>query len=207
MTNAGQLDGGRIAGNWISFSGALATIATQVCKSGTLSGRMVPMTSNESAQAKGSVEVEIRAVCEQDRPDWCKLFASYGHFYDQQMSDRVLDRVWGWLMDEDHSTNGLVAVKNGQIVGFAHFRSYFRTLTGSSACFLDDLFVIPAERGRGVGRRLIEATSVLAEKAGWDFVRWMTAQDNRQAQQLYNSVADKTEWLTYQLSPQTGSKT
>ncbi len=170
------------------------------------SGRMAPMTRNESAQAKGSVEVEIRAVCEQDRPDWRSLFFGYGQFYDQWIGEEVLDRVWRLLLDEDHPTNGLVAVKNGQIVGFVHFRPYFRTLTGSSACFLDDLFVAPAERGRGVGRSLIEAISVLAEKAGWDFVRWMTAQDNRQARQLYDSVADKTEWLTYQLFPQTGSK-
>lgn len=161
------------------------------------------MTCNESGPAKESVEVEIRAVREQDRPGWCKLFAGYGQFYDQQLSEKVLDRVWGWLMDGDHPTSGLVAVKDGQIVGIAHFRPYFRTLTGSSACFLDDLFVAPSERGRGVGRLLIEAISVLAEKAGWDFVRWMTAQDNRQAQQLYDSVAEKTEWLTYQLSPQT----
>ena len=160
------------------------------------------MMRKDSGRTKDAVEVEIRAVREQDRPDWCKLFASYGQFYDQQLSENVLDRVWRWLMDGDHPTSGLVAVKDGQIVGIAHFRPYFRTLTGSSACFLDDLFVVPSERGRGVGRRLIEATSVLAEKAGWDFVRWMTAQDNRQAQQLYDSVAEKTEWLTYQLSPQ-----
>ena len=165
------------------------------------------MMRNEPGRAEGSVEVEVRAVCEQDQSDWRKLFASYGQFYDQQMSEKVFDRVWRWLMDEDHPTSGLVAVKDGQIVGFAHFRPYFRTLTGSSACFLDDLFVAPAERGRGVGRRLIEATSVLAEKSGWDFVRWMTAQDNRQARQLYDSVAERTEWLTYQLSPQTGGKT
>ena len=162
------------------------------------------MMRNESVQAEDSVEIEIRAVREQDRPDWCKLFASYGQFYEQQLSESVLDRVWGWLMDGDHPTSGLVAVRDGQIVGIAHFRPYFRTLTGSPACFLDDLFVAPAERGRGVGRRLIEATSVLAERAGWDFVRWMTAQDNSQAQRLYDSVAERTEWLTYQLSPQSG---
>lgn len=165
------------------------------------------MMHKEPGRAEGSPDVDIRAACEQDRPDWRGLFASYGRFYDQQMSEEVFDRVWCWLMDEDHPTSGLVAVKDGRIVGFAHFRSYCRTLTGSSACFLDDLFVAPAERGRGVGRRLIEATSVLAEKSGWDFVRWMTAQDNRQAQQLYDTVAERTEWLTYQLSPQTGGKT
>ena len=164
------------------------------------------MMRNESSRTKDSVEVEIRAVQERDRPDWRELFASYGHFYDQKLSEEILDRVWTWLMDGDHPTSGLVAVKNGQIVGIAHFRPYFRTLTGSSACFLDDLFVVPAERGHGVGRRLIEATSVLAENAGWDFVRWMTAQNNRQAQQLYDSVAERTEWLTYQLSPQTARK-
>ncbi|MXY33498.1 MAG: GNAT family N-acetyltransferase [Boseongicola sp. SB0664_bin_43] len=161
---------------------------------------------NDLGRTKDSVEVEIRAVREQDRPDWCKLFASYGHFYDQPLSEKVLDQVWGWLMDGDHPTSGLVAVLDDQIVGIAHFRPYFRTLTGSPACFLDDLFVVPAERGRGVGRRLIEATSVLAEREGWDFVRWMTAQDNRQAQQLYDSVAERTGWLTYQITPQADGK-
>lgn len=161
------------------------------------------MTQSDPARNSGSPRVEIRAMHERDRAVWRELFAGYGEFYHVSMDEGVLDRVWGWLMDGDHPTRGMVAARDGEVVGFAHFRTYPRTLSGNSACFLDDLFVAPAARGHGVGRSLIGAVSSLAEKAGWDFVRWVTARDNHQAQRLYDSVAEKTGRLIYQLTPGT----
>ena len=69
------------------------------------------MMRNEPVQAEDSVEIEIRAVREQDRTGWCKLFASYGHFYDQQLSENVLDRVWGWLARIAHQIQDCIAAR------------------------------------------------------------------------------------------------
>lgn len=73
-------------------------------------------------------------------------------------------------------------------------RSASRT-TGSTAD--DDLFARPDVRGTGVGRALIERLAEMAREHGCAKVRWMTAEDNHVAQLLYDSLAQRTTWVTY----------
>ena len=65
--------------------------------------------------------------------------------------------------------------------------------------FLDDLFTAPETRGRGVGRALIGRPAEIAREQGCGKVRWVTAPDNRTAQRLYDDLAERTDWLTYDL--------
>jgi len=53
-----------------------------------------------------------------------------------------------------------------------------------------DLFVEPALRGKGLGRRLIEAVTDVARKDGRSCVQWLTQHENHTAQRLYNKVAE-----------------
>jgi len=52
-------------------------------------------------------------------------------------------------------------------------------------------------RGAGVGRALLNAISEIGRLDGCSIVRWITAADNLPAQRLYDSIATKTSWLTY----------
>jgi ribosomal protein S18 acetylase RimI-like enzyme len=81
----------------------------------------------------------------------------------------------------------------------AHHRLYARPSEGETGLYLDDLFTAPEVRGRGVGRALIGRLAELAREAGAAKVRWMTAEDNHTAQRLYDDVAERTTWLTYDL--------
>ena len=110
------------------------------------------------------------------------------------------DRVWGWLMDADHSTFGLVAETDGALVGLAHLRPFARPLAASEGVFLDDLFVAPAARGSGVVDALMAAMSQIARDRGWGKVRWITADDNYRARTLYDKSAVRTMWVTYDLT-------
>ena len=59
------------------------------------------------------------------------------------------DTVWAWLEDDKCELTGLIVTdKKGEIVGFAHLRTFLRPLAASTGLFLDDLFVTP-ERPRG----------------------------------------------------------
>ena len=51
----------------------------------------------------------------------------------------------------------------------------------------------------GVARALIDRLAELARESGAAKVRWVTAADNVTAQRLYDDLADRTEWLTYDL--------
>jgi ribosomal protein S18 acetylase RimI-like enzyme len=149
----------------------------------------------------GSVTEPSIVIRPPDHPDhdqWAALFRAYRDFYRLPPDEAVVDRVWSWIGDPAHETNALVAVTgSGALVGLAHYRRFARPSTGSTGIYLDDLFTDTEHRGSGVGRALITAVTEIGAREGCSIVRWMTASDNRAAQRLYESVAVRTSWLTY----------
>ena len=140
----------------------------------------------------------IRPIEAADHDDWQLLFLAYGVFYETSFSHQVLDGVWEWLMDAGHETSALVAEADGRLVGFAHLRRLHDTFTAGPGWFLDDLYVAPEHRGAGVGRALLAACEATAHAAGGGTLRWITASENTTAQRLYDSVATRTSWVTYE---------
>lgn len=144
-------------------------------------------------------DVVVRPIEPADRESWAPLFAAYREFYELEAEPAVVDRVWGWIQDPSHEVNAQVAVVDGDVVGFSHHRFYARPSEGGSGLFLDDLFTAPGLRGRGVGRALVNRLAEIAREHGAAKVRWVTAADNAVAQRLYDDLADRTGWLTYDL--------
>jgi GNAT superfamily N-acetyltransferase len=145
-------------------------------------------------------ELTIRAAWPDDEAEWRELFRAYGVFYETEFTDNVLEAVWWQLLEDGSGIDALVAELDGAVVGFAHFRSHPDTFTGGRDWFLDDLFVDPEVRGAGVATALIEHLIGLArasEPAGT--LRWITAADNARAQRVYDRIATKTSWVTYEV--------
>jgi ribosomal protein S18 acetylase RimI-like enzyme len=141
----------------------------------------------------------IRAIELRDHDEWSALFTAYGVFYETDFSPAVLDGVWAWLMDADHEISALVAeADDASLVGFAHLRRLHDTFTAGPGWSLDDLYVAPESRGQGVARALIAACDAAAHAAGGGTLRWITASDNETAQRLYDTVATRTSWVTYE---------
>jgi GNAT superfamily N-acetyltransferase len=111
-------------------------------------------------------------------------------------------RVWGWTQDPAHEVKGLIAEDaHGQAIGMAHYRPFARPLSASTGCFLDDLFVDPAARGQRVADALIDHLAAMARERGWSVVRWITADDNYRGRGVYDRVAKRTMWITYDRTP------
>ena len=146
-------------------------------------------------------EISVRAVAADDRQRWEELFHGYRTFYENPYDPAVAERVWSWLLDPAHQVEGLVAELSGDRVGIAHWRRFERPSVGATGIYLDDLFADPAARGRGVGAALIAQLQQIARDEGATVVRWITADDNATAQRLYDRVATKTRWLTYDAAP------
>ena len=145
-------------------------------------------------------ELTIRAAWPDDEAEWRELFRAYGVFYETEFSDEVLEAVWWQLLEDGSGIDALVAELDGTVVGLAHYRSHPDTFTGGRDWFLDDLFVDPEVRGAGVATALIEHLIGLArasEPAG--SLRWITADDNARAQRVYDRIAKKTSWVTYEV--------
>ncbi len=144
--------------------------------------------------------VTVTSLTSADRGEWQKLYHAYAAFYHMPMNDEILEWVWQWIFDPAQPFFGLIAKDElGQGVGLMHFREMVSPLRGAKVGFLDDLFVLPQMRGTGVVELLYEGLRVQAKEQGWPFMRWMTAEANYRGRAVYDRIAEKTAWLTYQM--------
>ena len=143
----------------------------------------------------------IRPVETTDRAAWDVLYEGYAAFYEVPQDGEMRDLVFGWLMDAEHEVNGLVAENDGDVIGLTHYRPFASPLRAGMNCFLDDLFVSPDARGHGAAQALIEGVSQVARDNGWGVVRWITADNNYRARGVYDGLATRTGWITYDKTP------
>lgn len=154
------------------------------------------------------------------RAAWDHLYQSYAKFYRQQQTPEMRDRVWGWIHDPSHQVECLLVVADLEdvdpsggdgvdrhgagaemVVGLAHFREFARPLAATHGGYLDDLFVDPSARGTGAAAALLTALKEEARRRDWSVIRWITADDNYRARGLYDKVATRTPWVTYDMAP------
>jgi ribosomal protein S18 acetylase RimI-like enzyme len=150
---------------------------------------------------KGSAAPRVRDLEPRDRAAWQELYAGYGEFYKTPLGAEKADRVWAWLMDPSYEAFGLVAVdEDDSPIAIAHFRQFARLLADGIGIYLDDLFTSPDVRGTGAGTALIGRVEEIAQERGAGIVRWITANDNFVGQKLYDRLASRTMWVTYDLT-------
>jgi GNAT superfamily N-acetyltransferase len=140
----------------------------------------------------------LRPPTTQDRPEWDRLFTAYLRFYETSRPKEVFDSSFARLLSgADNEFKGLIALKDGQAIGFTHYLFHRHMWSVENTCYLQDLFVDPAARGTGAGRALIEAVHHEAREAGASGVYWMTQAFNTTARQLYDRVAELTPFIRY----------
>ncbi len=150
----------------------------------------------------------VRPVRTDEFDPWARLFRGYADFYRWPMTDEQPGQIWRWI-HEDGRVEALVAVEVddagnelGEPQGLAHLREWVRPLRGVVCGYLDDLFVEPEFRGRGAVAALFGEINRLALERDWAIVRWTTADDNYRAHAVYDQVATRTTWITYDMTPQ-----
>lgn len=142
--------------------------------------------------------IRILPLADRHRADWERLYAGYADFYRVTQTPAMRETVWGWIMDPAHEVKALIAEDAaGSAVGLAHFRPFARPLSATTGGFLDDLFVDPALRGRRIADALIEAVAAEGRRRGWSVIRWITADDNYRGRGVYDRLAMRTMWITY----------
>jgi len=141
----------------------------------------------------------IREIKLKDKEQWGKLYKSYAKFYEVEMNEKILQTVWNWLHDKNHEVEGLVYEVDGNIAGLAHYRRMPSPLRGQYIGFLDDLFVDPDHRGKGIGEKILNELKIISKSRGWNLTRWITRDDNVRAKSLYDRLAEKTTWDLYEL--------
>ena len=102
------------------------------------------------------------------------------------------------LSGAPHVHQALVAVdEKDQLLGLAHILFHRSTWSKTWYCYLEDLFVDPTLRAKGVGRALIQAVYEKADAQGCTRTYWATQEFNYRARGLYDQVATKSPFIQY----------
>jgi GNAT superfamily N-acetyltransferase len=141
----------------------------------------------------------IRAIEEKDKDQWLKLWAGYLEFYKSTISSEQTELTWKRLINNELKMFGFVAESEEGIIGFTHCLFRPSTWTETDYCYLEDLFVDPNIRGKGVGRALMNKVIELAKEKKSKRVYWTTQEFNKTARVLYDSITPVSEFVQYRL--------
>ena len=143
--------------------------------------------------------MKIRPLAKADYDEWRALWVSYLEFYETSLTVEVIDETFSRFIDNDQTRqNALVAESTDELVGLVHYIFHLDTWAIQEICYLQDLFVIPRNRGKKIGQLLIEGVYKRADKYGAPSVYWLTQEFNVPARKLYDRMADLTPFIHYE---------
>ena len=96
----------------------------------------------------------------------------------------------------------VIARVGGEAAGFVLYFHNFSTFLGRHGLYLEDLFVRPAFRGQGIGKRLLMHLARLALERGCGRFEWAVLDWNRPARDFYEALGAEANpaWVNYRLT-------
>jgi GNAT superfamily N-acetyltransferase len=146
------------------------------------------------------MEIIVTAVAPSDRERWAELWRGYLDFYETRLAPEIYEHTWQRLIAPESPIRGLgarIGSAAAPLVGIAHYLFHAHAWMTSEVCYLQDLFVDRAARGRGCGRQLIEAVADRAREHGCSRLYWTTKADNAVARALYDRIARFNGFIRY----------
>jgi GNAT superfamily N-acetyltransferase len=149
------------------------------------------------------VRAEIRPATEDDVPIILSLIRELAEY--ERLSHEVVATeglLRESLFGERRGAEVLIACCKGAPAGFALFFHSFSTFLGRPGIYLEDLYVKPEFRGRGIGRALLTHLARLAKERGCGRLEWAVLDWNEPAIKLYKSIGavPMDEWTVYRVT-------
>ena len=148
-------------------------------------------------------EVSVRPATEGDLPLILHLIESLAEY--ERLRDQCVatdEKLRATLFGDNPAAEVLIASINGEPMGFALFFHNYSTFLAQPGIFLEDLFVKPEARGRGVGRALLSSLAQLAVERGCGRLEWNVLDWNELAISFYKRIGavPMDEWTTFRLT-------
>jgi GNAT superfamily N-acetyltransferase len=146
--------------------------------------------------------LNLRAAVADDVPlilSFIRALADY-----ERLADKVVateERLRATLFGERRYAEVIVAEWDGQASGFALFFHNFSTFIGSPGIYLEDLFVLPEMRGKGIGKALLVKLAQLAIERNCGRVEWAVLDWNEPAIGFYKSLGAEpmSDWTVFRV--------
>jgi GNAT superfamily N-acetyltransferase len=144
--------------------------------------------------------VEVRPARTEEIEEMMPLIRAYCEFYETEPKDEGIRKMFEILITDPSQGAVFIARADGTAVGFATLDWKWSSLKGARIGYLEDLFVDPDARGKGIADALIEVCAGRCRELGMPAMSWQTAPDNLRAQQVYNRTGAEAEtYLEYDL--------
>lgn len=149
--------------------------------------------------------ITIRRAEEKDAAlilHFIRQLAIYEKMEDQVVATEELLKEW---IFEKQAAEVLFAVADGQEVGFALFFHNYSTFLGRAGIYLEDLFVMPAHRGKGCGKALLKKLAGIAVERGCGRLEWSCLDWNQPSIDFYRSLGavPMDDWTVYRVTGDT----
>ncbi len=132
-----------------------------------------------------------------------RALADYEHMSDQVVATPQLLREW---LFEKKTAEVIFAEAEGKAVGYALFFYNFSTFLGRAGIYLEDLIVLPQERGHGYGKALLKELARIAMERGCGRLEWSCLDWNQPSIDFYTRkmrAVPMDEWTVYRLTGET----
>ncbi len=140
----------------------------------------------------------LRDPAATDETAWRSLWSQYNAFYETSIAEAVTARTWQRILDPAAPIFSRLATVDDAVIGFSTSVLHEITWAIAPVCYLEDLFVAPAFRGRGIGRMLIADLIEHAKSNGWSRLYWHTRAGNP-ARRLYDEFDKADDFVRYRL--------
>lgn len=138
--------------------------------------------------------VNVKRATLDDIDGVAPLFDAYRQFYDRPPD---LAGARQFLEDRTRRDESVILIAlpeaSRDVAGFTQLYRAFSSVSLGGTIVLNDLFVVPAWRGQGLARRLVEAAIAHARDVEALRVELATAHTNRNARRLYDSMGFRAE--------------
>lgn len=114
----------------------------------------------------------VRALGQKDAHRLAPLIAAYAQAM-RRGAPRRPDEYYAELLTADRTAELVGAFVSDELVGFAVFFDLPDTISGYRIGQLEDIYVLPEHRKRGIGRQFVETMKVEGQSRGWRVLRWI----------------------------------
>ncbi len=144
----------------------------------------------------------VRPAEREDRPQLVELIRGYVAFYGTPFDEPKVETLLDLLERDPGLGVQLVADADRRLQGFASLYACLDTLVADRILVMNDLFVDPSLRDRGIGAALFDASLAYATAHGYARLDWVTAADNQGAQRFYDRHGGRRgPWVSYSATP------
>ena len=138
-----------------------------------------------------------------DVPVILELIRGLGEY--ERLSDEIVateDGLRKWLFGERPAAEVVLAYVDTTVAGFALFFHNFSTFLGRPGLYLEDLFVRPEARGKGIGRELLEYLANLTMTRGWARLEWRVLDWNEPSIAFYKKLGAEPldDWTVFRVT-------